>query len=72
MLYDEKIIKTANRTIRKVLLVTTKLPIWNSSAGIAGTTNALVRNTAAIDGIPKTTAVLILTSPFLKYSQRCP
>lgn len=33
---------------------------------MAGTINALVRKTAAMDGIPNTTAVLILTKPFLK------
>ena len=50
-------------------LVTTKEPIVNNSAGMAGTMNARVAYTAMMDGIPKMMAVLKLISPFLYFGK---
>ena len=56
---------TANKIIMASALVTETPAISKRVAGIAGTNTFLVKNTAIIDGTPKTSAVLRSIMPAL-------
>src|SRR5690625_6570937 len=64
---DAANISVANKSITSSDLDISKLPMIPRFSGIAGTKNFLVRNTAIIDGIPKTIVVLRLTNPCLYF-----